>query len=40
MVRRRIPPGVVETLERVVVALWFAGVLALFYLTLQAQLTR
>jgi hypothetical protein len=40
MVRRRIPPGVVEALERVVAALWFAAVLVLLYLTLQAQLTR
>jgi hypothetical protein len=40
MVRRRIPPGVIEALERVVAALWFAAVLVLFYLTLQAQLTR
>jgi hypothetical protein len=40
VVRRRIPPAVIEALERVVIALWFAGVLVLFYLTLQAQLTR
>ena len=38
--RRRIPPGVVEALERVVAALWFGAVLVLLYLTLQAQLTR
>jgi len=40
MVRRRIPPGVIEALERVVAALWFAAVLVLLYLTLQAQLMR
>ena len=40
MVRRRIPAGVVEALERVVIGLWFAGVLVLLYLTLQTQLSR
>jgi hypothetical protein len=40
VVRRRIPPVVIEALERVVIALWFAGVLVLLYLTLQTQLTR
>jgi len=40
MARRRIPPGVLEALERFVIALWFAGVLVLLYLTLQTQLGR
>jgi hypothetical protein len=40
MLRRRLPPGVVEALERVIVALWFTAVLVLLYLTLQTQLTR
>jgi hypothetical protein len=40
MVRRRIPPGVIEALERIVAALWFAALLVLLYLTLQAQLMR
>ena len=40
MVRRRIPPGVIEALERVVAALWFAAVLVLLYLPLRAQMTR
>jgi len=40
MVRRRIPPSVIEALERVVAALWFALVLVLLYLTLHAQLMR
>jgi hypothetical protein len=33
-------PIVRETLERVVVALWFAGILLLLYLTLRSQLAR
>ena len=40
MVRRRIPPGVLEALEHFVVALWFAAVLVLLYLTLRTQLMR
>jgi hypothetical protein len=40
MERRRISPTVLEALERVVIALWFAGVLVLLYLTLQTQLAR
>ena len=40
MGRRRIPQSVVETLERVVAALWLTAVLVLLYLTLQAQLAR
>jgi hypothetical protein len=40
MVRRRISAGVIEALERLVVALWFAAVLVLLYLTLRTQLMR
>ena len=40
MVRRGMSPIVRETLERVVVALWFAGILLLLYLTLRSQLAR
>ena len=40
MERRRIPPGVLEALERVVITLWLAGVLVLLYLTLHIQLAR
>jgi hypothetical protein len=40
MERRRIPPGVLEALERVVIALWLGGVVVLLYLTLQTQLAR
>ncbi len=35
-----LPPNVKATLERLAFALWFAGVCALLYLTLQAQLAR
>jgi len=31
---------VLEALERFVIALWFVGVVVLFYLTLQTQLGR
>ena len=42
MVRRMppLPPGVKETLERLVAVLWFAGVCLLLYMTLHAQLAR
>ncbi len=42
MVRRMppLPPSVKETLERIAVALWFAGVCWLLYMTLHAQLAR
>ena len=40
MVRRGMSPLVRETVERVVVALWFAGILLLLYLTLRSQLAR
>jgi Ca-activated chloride channel family protein len=40
MERPPLPPGVKQTLERLAFALWFAGVCALLYLTLQAQLAR
>jgi hypothetical protein len=39
-VRRGIPPFVRETVERVIVGLWFTGVLLLLYLTLRSQLAR
>ena len=40
MERRRIPPSLLEALERVVITLWLAGVVVLLYLTLQTQLAR
>lgn len=40
MVRRGIPPFVREALERVVVFLWFAGIVLLLYLTLRSQLAQ
>jgi len=40
MEKRGLPPGMKETIERVAVALWFAGILVLLYLTLQSQLAR
>jgi len=42
MVKRlpSLPPGTKEALERLALALWFAAIGALFYLTLHAQLAR
>jgi len=39
MDKRELPPALKEALERLAIALWFAGILLLLYLTLQAQLT-
>jgi hypothetical protein len=40
MLIRGMTPIVRETLERVVVVLWFIGILLLLYLTLRSQLAR